>query len=120
MSALDIQSGGHHYKDMAIQPIEYIYGNGLGYLEGNVIKYVSRHDRKNGAEDIKKAIHYLELILELEYGEKIKGSATDNPSKQEVNQAAGNGAEPAPTWERAKYDLAQQEAFDKALSDARR
>jgi hypothetical protein len=51
-------------------PIEYISKNKLDFLEGNIIKYVSRHRNKNGAEDIKKIIHYAELILELEYGEK--------------------------------------------------
>jgi len=49
---------------MPIQPIEYIRKNNLGWFEGNVVKYVSRHDKKNGAEDIKKAIHYLEMILD--------------------------------------------------------
>ena len=61
---LDKQEGGTHYKDMPIQPIDYIVKNGLGFREGNVIKYVTRHQSKNGAEDIKKAIHYLEMILE--------------------------------------------------------
>jgi len=70
MSALSEQAGGNHYKDLAIQPVEYIYNNQLPYLEGNVVKYVTRHKSKNGAEDIRKAIHYCQLILELEYGEK--------------------------------------------------
>lgn len=61
------QIGGNHYKDKGIQPIEYILSNGLNYSEGNVIKYVTRHRDKNGAEDIKKAIHYLEFILDSEY-----------------------------------------------------
>lgn len=66
--ALKTQEGGTHYKDMVIQPVEYIHSNSIDYLAGNVIKYVSRHKSKNGAEDIKKAIHYCRLILELEYG----------------------------------------------------
>ena len=61
------QVGGSHYKDMRIQPTEYINKNNLGYMEGNVIKYVSRHKSKGGAQDIKKAIHYLELILRETY-----------------------------------------------------
>ena len=68
VSSNSIQVGGTHYKDMPIQPIEYIMKNGLGYLEGNVIKYVSRHTKKNGVEDIDKAIHYLNLIKEYTYG----------------------------------------------------
>jgi len=68
-SALDVQRGGSHYKNMAIQPVEYCHKNKLGTIESSVIKYVSRHQNKNGAEDIKKAIHCLELLLQLEYSE---------------------------------------------------
>lgn len=64
------QVGGSHYNNKAIQPIDYILENKLGYCEGNVVKYVTRHREKNGAEDIKKAIHYLRFILADEYGEK--------------------------------------------------
>ena len=71
MSALEAQEGGSHYKSMAIQPVEFISKNKIPYLEGNVIKYVSRHQSKNGIEDIKKAIHYLQLIAELQYGVKL-------------------------------------------------
>ena len=63
------QEGGSHYKDMAIQPVEFITANNLGFLEGNVVKYICRHHAKNGAEDIKKAIHYCELLLQTKYGE---------------------------------------------------
>ena len=49
--------------------VEYISKNKLDFLEGNIVKYISRHRKKNGAEDIRKVIHYAELILELEYGE---------------------------------------------------
>jgi len=68
--ALNKQEGGNHYKDLAIQPIEYIVKNNLDFLQGNIIKYVTRHKNKNGAQDIKKAIHYLELILALQYDGK--------------------------------------------------
>lgn len=71
-SALDKQVSGNHYKDCGIQPIEYIHANGLSYLEGNVIKYTTRHSKKNGKQDILKAIHYLELILEMEYKDETK------------------------------------------------
>lgn len=67
--ALDVQEGGDHYSKHKIQPIEYIHANGLDFLSGNIIKYATRHKDKNGAEDIRKIIHYAELILELEYGE---------------------------------------------------
>ena len=65
--ALTKQEGGQHYKDKAIQPIVYIHANKLGFCEGNVVKYITRHKEKNGAEDIRKVIHYCELLLELEY-----------------------------------------------------
>ena len=71
VSALDKQVSGNHYKDKGIQPIVYIHANDLGFCEGNVVKYVTRHKEKNGAADIKKAIHYLELLLELEYKNEI-------------------------------------------------
>lgn len=64
----DRQIGGDHYKNLAIQPGEYITKNNLNWYEGNVIKYVTRHRYKNGREDIEKAIHYLQLLLEQEYG----------------------------------------------------
>lgn len=70
MSALASQEGGDHYKALKIQPIQYINENGLDYFQGNVVKYVTRHKNKNGVEDIRKAIHYLQLILELQYGIK--------------------------------------------------
>ena len=67
VTALTKQEGGQHYKDKAIQPIVYIHANNLGFCEGNVVKYITRHKEKNGAEDIRKVIHYCELLLELEY-----------------------------------------------------
>ena len=67
-NALDVQVGGTHYKDCAIQPIQYIHANKLGFAEGNVVKYITRHRQKHGADDVKKVIHYCQLLLELEYG----------------------------------------------------
>ena len=61
------QIGGDHYKNFKIQPIEYIEANNLTYSEGNVIKYVTRSRRKGGKNDILKAIHYCEMILERDY-----------------------------------------------------
>ena len=66
MSSLEKQVSGDHYKDMNIQPVEFIYANGIGYFEGNVIKYISRWRKKNGLADLEKAKHYIELLLELE------------------------------------------------------
>ena len=67
-SALNTEVGGNHYKEFRIQPIEFIEGNDLGFAVGNVIKYVCRYKYKNGKEDLLKAKHYIELLIELEYG----------------------------------------------------
>jgi hypothetical protein len=66
MTALNEQIGGSHYKDMPIQPVEYIYHNNIGYFEGCVIKYVSRWRKKGGVEDLKKARHFIDLLIEFE------------------------------------------------------
>ena len=65
-SALNVQVDGSHYKDLAIQPVEYIHTNGLGFCEGSVVKYVTRWRAKNGIADLKKARHFLDLLIELE------------------------------------------------------
>lgn len=58
------QIGGDHYAKMAIQPVEFILKNNIGFAEGNVIKYVSRWREKGGVEDLKKARHYLDMLIE--------------------------------------------------------
>ena len=65
--ALDIQVGGGHYKDMKIQPIEFCHANNIGAAEGAAIKYICRHRFKNGRVDLEKAIHTLQVLIELEY-----------------------------------------------------
>lgn len=65
-SPLDRQESGNHYKDKGIQPIVYIHANSLGFCEGNVVKYVTRWREKGGEADLRKAIHYLELLIQLE------------------------------------------------------
>lgn len=71
MSGTDRQEGGSHYE-MPIQPIEFITKNEIPFIEGNIIKYACRHNKKNGAQDIRKIIHYCELLLELKYNNKEK------------------------------------------------
>ncbi len=63
---LDVQIGGGHYKDMAIQPVEFAMKNNLNTCQANVVKYVCRYNTKNGLEDLKKAKHYIDLIIEIE------------------------------------------------------
>lgn len=66
MSNLNKQVGGSHYKNMAIQPIEYIVKNNIPYIEGNIIKYISRWKQKNGVDDLRKARHYIDMLIEME------------------------------------------------------
>ena len=70
-SALDIQEGGDHYKKYKIQPIEFVVANNIPVLEANAQKYILRHADKNGMGDLRKARHYLELMAEMYYGEKL-------------------------------------------------
>lgn len=65
-SAMQRQVGGEHYKNMAIGPIEYALANGLGPCEHCIIKYVSRYKNKGGVEDLRKARHYLDMLIERE------------------------------------------------------
>ena len=65
-SALNRQVQGNHYKNFKIQPIEFITANKLSFIQGNIIKYICRYDKKNGKKDIDKVIHYCELLKELE------------------------------------------------------
>ena len=64
-TANDRQVGGTHYKDKAIQPWDYIVANKLGYLEGTIIGYVSRWQDKGGIEDVRKARHCLDKLIEV-------------------------------------------------------
>ena len=65
-TANDTQVGGQHYKAKTIQPWDFIAANGLGYFEGNIVKYVSRWRDKGGVDDLRKARHYLDKLIELE------------------------------------------------------
>jgi len=70
---LGMQVGGNHYKGMKIQPVQFIHANNIGYLEGNIIKYVCRWRGKNGMADLEKAKHYIELLIALEGGDADTG-----------------------------------------------
>lgn len=60
--------GGTHYKNLAIQPVEFSEKNKLSYIEGCVVKYICRWRNKNGIEDLEKAKHYIDLLIEMEAG----------------------------------------------------
>ena len=66
-NSLERQVNGKHYSSFKIQPAEFINENKLLFAEGNAIKYICRHAIKGKEEDVKKAIHYLEMILERDY-----------------------------------------------------
>lgn len=72
MSALNKQVSGTHYKDMAIQPAEFCHKNNLNYCECNIIRYVCRHRNKNKKQDLEKAKHCIDLLIQLEYGNETK------------------------------------------------
>lgn len=63
------QVGGGHYKDLPIQPVEFCQRNKLGFCESSAIAYLCRHGRKNGRQDLEKAIHFIQLLMEMEYPE---------------------------------------------------
>tara|TARA_R110000796_G_scaffold208634_1_gene324906 strand:- start:14 stop:235 length:222 start_codon:yes stop_codon:yes gene_type:complete len=65
-SALDMQVGGGHYQKGSIQPIEYIHDQGLSFIEGSVVKYITRWRDKGGIQDLEKIKHYVDLLIELE------------------------------------------------------
>ena len=67
MDPYDKQVGGSHYKKMKIQPSKFVIENELLFPEGNVIKYICRHRFKNGKEDLEKAVHFIEMIIERDY-----------------------------------------------------
>jgi len=86
MSAFDDQVGGNHYKLMMIQPTEYILANNLGFCEGNVVKYVSRWrlkvkdgEARPNVEDLRKAKHYIDMLIEREVGGYLKSEESEAP-----------------------------------------
>lgn len=70
-------TGPGHYKDKPMQPWDFIVANNLGYLEGNVIKYISRWRQKGGVEDLRKAKHHIEKLIEVESGQAAPETAAD-------------------------------------------
>ena len=64
MKSYKKQVGGNHYKNYKIQPVEFIIKNNIGFIEGNIIKYVLRFKEKGGAVDLEKAKHYIELLID--------------------------------------------------------
>lgn len=78
VNALDTQVGGGHYKDLKIQPIEFIHANDLPFIEGSIVKYISRWREKGGVQDLEKIKHYVDLLIDLEGDEDERNPV--NPS----------------------------------------
>jgi hypothetical protein len=74
----DTQVGGNHYQTMKIQPAEFINKNEMKFAEGNAIKYICRHVNKGGLQDLQKAKHYIDMIIERDYADEAKGSSVDS------------------------------------------
>lgn len=77
-NTLTRQVGGNHYRDYVIQPAEFINKNKLLFAEGNAIKYIVRASKKGGKEDLLKAKHYIDMIIERDYADEAKGSSIDS------------------------------------------
>ncbi len=77
-NSYDKQVGGSHYQNMKIQPAEFINKNEMKFAEGNAIKYICRHINKGGLQDLEKAKHYIDMIIERDYSEEVKNSSVDS------------------------------------------
>ena len=88
MTANEEQVGGRHYIEKSIQPWDYIIANQMGYLEGNIIKYISRYKDKGGLDDLIKASHYLEKLIEVTINERVQEVADSKTvvAGKETNQ----------------------------------
>lgn len=93
MSALDKQVGGNHYKDYAIQPMEYSMANGLDACQHTVIKYVTRFRQKGGIQDLEKAKHTIDMLIEFERKHAIPAA---KPSNDNAPQWCCNGGHQSP------------------------
>ena len=67
LSPLNVQVGGEHYKTMMIQPVEFITANNLGFLEGCIVKRISRWRSKDGIKDLHKIKHEVDLLIALNH-----------------------------------------------------
>ena len=86
MSASSKQIGGSHYKGRSIQPHVYSHSNGLGWHQGEIVKYVTRYKDKGGKEDLQKAIHVIELLMELDYPEQ---TCSENKTQKSPSMIEG-------------------------------
>ena len=84
------QVGGNHYQTMKIQPAEFINKNEMKFAEGNAIKYICRHVNKGGLQDLQKAKHYIDMIIERDYGDEAEKSKVFDQVLKEVDEHRGD------------------------------
>jgi len=87
VSPYDTQIGGTHYKIMKIQPSRFVIENKLAFPEGNVIKYICRHPYKGGKQDLEKAKHFIDMIIERDYSEKKDFLEEAEKEKKELEES---------------------------------
>lgn len=90
---LDKQIGGNHYDNGGIQHVEWAHSNNMEYIEANICKYVARHAKKNGKQDLMKARHYIDILIKLQYDDK----AVEEP-KSEAERPGFYEFVPSPYW----------------------
>lgn len=105
-SALETQIGGSHYKKVKIQPVEYIQANHLNFFEGNVVKYITRWRDKGGIEDLKKVLHYTQMLIEFEE-KAIESNDCSGQCKQVDGEANHNVRAGLPTIHSRRIDDSQ-------------
>ena len=115
MSSYDTQVGGDHYKDMTIQPSEFINKNKMQFAEGNAIKYICRHQKKGGKQDLEKAKHYIDMIIERDYGDDAYRSQTFEVSLP--NDLSISYGDVETKWENNMTYEELQEKVSKLLDD---
>jgi len=86
----DTQVGGNHYQTMKIQPAEFINKNEMKFAEGNAIKYICRHVNKGGLQDLQKAKHYIDMIIERDYGDDAEKSKVFDQVLKKVDEHRGD------------------------------
>ena len=99
--ALDQQVGGNHYKNMKIQVVEFCQANNIPYNEGSIIKYVCRHKAKGGKEDLLKARHWIDMIIQMEYPEQLAMGARSEEAplcKESQGLNTPSPSEPLPLY----------------------
>ena len=86
MSTYDKQIGGTHYRTMKIQPSKFVIENKMLFAEGNVVKYICRHPYKDGKQDLEKAKHFIDMIIERDYSEESEETWVEGYRKWKETQ----------------------------------